>query len=136
RRSSRTAGLRGWRPALSMYNEKGATMGFRENVEALLSRRHWSQRELAAAAGISPGRVSQILSNPTSPTLATATKIAAAFGLDVADMVRDERLRAPDDELETALRHQGDLSPQDIRAVHAFLAYIREARPKGNKRGR
>jgi hypothetical protein len=64
------------------------------------------------------------------------TKIAAAFGLEVADMIRDERLPAPGDELEVALRHQGDLSPQDIRAVHAFIAYIREARPKGNRHGK
>jgi len=111
-------------------------MGFKENVEALLSRRHWSRRQLGAAAGISSGRVSQILANPTSPTLATMTKIAAAFGLEVADMIRDERLPAPGDELEVALRHQGDLSPQDIRAVDAFIAYIREARPKGNRHGK
>jgi transcriptional regulator with XRE-family HTH domain len=119
-----------------MYNEWGANMGFKENVEALLSRSHWSQRKLAAAAGISSGRVSQILANPTSPTLATVAKIAAAFGLDVADMVRDEKFPAPGDELEVALRHQGDLSTQDIQAVHAFLAFIRGAHSKGNRHGR
>jgi hypothetical protein len=64
------------------------------------------------------------------------TKIAAAFGLDVADMVRDETLSAPGDELEVALRHQGDLSSEDIQAVHAFIAYIRGARPKGDRRGK
>ncbi len=32
-------------------------MGFKENVEVLLSRSHWSQRQLAAAAGISSGRI-------------------------------------------------------------------------------
>ncbi|MCX6084672.1 MAG: helix-turn-helix transcriptional regulator [Caldiserica bacterium] len=111
-------------------------MGFKENVEVLLSRSHWSQRHLGAAAGISSGRVSQILSNPTSPTLATVTKIAAAFGLEAADLVRDEMLSAPGDELEVALRHQGDLNSEDIQAVHAFIAYIRGARPKGNRRGK
>src|SRR5450759_6588 len=100
-------------------------MGFKENVEVLLSRSHWSQRQLAAAAGISSGRISQILANPTSPTLVTVTKIAAAFGLEVVDMVRDETLSAPGDELEIALRHQGDLSTEDIQAVHAFISYIR-----------
>jgi len=105
-------------------------MGFKQNVEALLSRRHWSQRELAAAAGISPSRVSQILSNPTSPTLDTMTKIADAFGVDVADLTREGKPAVPVDELEVALRHQGDLSAEDIRAVHAFISYIRDARPK------
>ena len=36
-------------------------MGFRENVQALLAQRGWSQRELATAAGISPGAVGSIL---------------------------------------------------------------------------
>ncbi|MHB8071234.1 MAG: helix-turn-helix domain-containing protein [Candidatus Cryosericum sp.] len=112
------------------------TMGFKRNVEALLSRRHWSQRELAAAAGISPSRVSQILSNPTSPTLDTMTKIAAAFGVNVADLAREETPAAPVDELEVALRHQGDLSAEDIRAVHAFISYIRDARPKAGGHAR
>ena len=111
-------------------------MGFKENVEVLLSRSHRSQREVAATAGISSGRISQILANPTSPTLVTMTKIAAAFGLEVADMVRDETLSAPGDELELALRHQGDLSSQDIQAVHAFIAYIRDARPTRNTHGK
>jgi transcriptional regulator with XRE-family HTH domain len=106
-------------------------MGFKRNVEVLLSRRHWSQRELAAAAGISPSRVSQILSNPTSPTLSTMTKIAGAFGVDVADLTREDAPSVPVDELEMALRHQGDLSAEDIRAVHAFISYIRDAHPRG-----
>jgi transcriptional regulator with XRE-family HTH domain len=32
-------------------------MGFKKNVQALLAQRGWSQRELAAAAVISPGTV-------------------------------------------------------------------------------
>lgn len=111
-------------------------MGFKQNVEALLSRRHWSQRELAAAAGISPSRVSQILSNPTSPTLSTMTKIADAFGVDLADLTREESPGGPADELEVALRHQGDLSAEDIRAVHAFISYIRNAHTTGRDHGR
>ena len=70
-------------------------MGFKENVEVLLSRSHRSQRELAAAAGISSGRISQILSTPTSPTLATVTRITTSFGPDAADIVRDKKLPAP-----------------------------------------
>ena len=111
-------------------------MGFKENVEVLLSRSHRSQRGLAVAAGISSGTISHILFTPVSPTLATVTRIAAAFGLEVADMVRDKRLPVPGDELELALRHQGDLSTEDIQAVHAFIAYIRDARPRGNRRGK
>ncbi len=70
-------------------------MGFKENVEVLLSRSHKSQRGLATAVGISSGTISHILSTPVSPTLATVTRIATAFGLDAADIVRDKKLPAP-----------------------------------------
>ena len=108
-------------------------MGFKRNVEALLSRRHWSRRELAVAAGISPSRISQILSSSSSPTLTTVTKIADAFGVDAADLMRDHEPRAPKDELEIALRHQGDLSSDDNRAVQAFISYIRDVHGKGRR---
>jgi transcriptional regulator with XRE-family HTH domain len=110
-------------------------MGFKENVQALLAQRGWSQRELAAAAGISPGAVGSILEGESS-NLRTAAKVAAAFGVEVADLVREEQPLEPRDELDVALRHQGDLSSTDIEAVHAFLSYIRNARPQRGKRGR
>jgi len=110
-------------------------MGFKENVQALLAQRGWSQRELAAAAGISPGAVGSILEGESS-NLRTASKVAAAFGVEVADLMREEQPTEPKDELDVALRHQGDLSANDIEAVHAFLSYIRDARPQRGKRGR
>lgn len=110
-------------------------MGFRDNVQTLLAQRGWSQRELAAAAGISPGAVGAILEGESS-NLRTAAKVAAAFGVELADLMRDEKPMAPRDELDVALRHQGDLSPEDIKAVHAFISYIRDARPAKGKRGR
>jgi len=104
-------------------------MGFRENVQALRAQRGWSQRELAAAAGISPGAVGSILEGESS-NLRTAAKVAAAFGVEVADLMREEQPMEPKDELDVALRHEGDLSSTDIQAVYAFLSYIR------GKRGR
>jgi len=110
-------------------------MGFKENVQTLLAQRGWSQRELAAAAGISPGAVGDILEGESS-NLRTAAKVAAAFGVEVADLMREEQPMEPKDELDVALRHQGDLSVNDIEAVHAFLSYIRNARPQRGRRGR
>jgi transcriptional regulator with XRE-family HTH domain len=110
-------------------------IGFRENVRALLAQRGWSQRELAAAASISPGAVGDILHRESS-NLRTAMKVAAAFGVEVADLMREEQPMKPRDELDVALRHQGDLSQGDIQAVHAFISYIRGARPERGKRGR
>jgi transcriptional regulator with XRE-family HTH domain len=109
-------------------------MGFKENVQALLAQRGWSQRELAAAAGVSPGAVGSILEGESS-NLRTAAKVAAAFGVAVADLMREEQPIEPKDELDVALRHQGDLSTTDIQAVHAFLSYIRGARPQRGRRG-
>jgi transcriptional regulator with XRE-family HTH domain len=110
-------------------------MRFKENVQALLAQRGWSQRELAAAAGISPGAVGDILKGESS-NLRTAAKVATAFGVEVADLMREEQPMEPEDELDVALGHQGDLSRHDIEAVHAFIAYIRGARPGRGKRGR
>lgn len=110
-------------------------MGFRENVQALLAQRNWSQRELAAAAGISPGSVGSILEGESS-NLRTVAKVAAAFGVEPADLMREERPMEPGDELDVALRHQGDLSRGDIEAVHAFISYIRDSRSGRSKRGR
>ena len=109
-------------------------MGFKESVQALLAQRGWSRRELAAAAGISPGAVGSILEGESS-NLRTAAKVAAAFGVAVADLMREEQPIEPKDELDVALRHQGDLSTTDIQAVHAFLSYIRGARPQRGRRG-
>jgi transcriptional regulator with XRE-family HTH domain len=110
-------------------------MGFNENVRALLAQRGWSQRELAAAAGISPGAVGDIVEGESS-NLLTATKVAAAFAVEVADLMREEQPMEPRDELDVALRHQGDLSSTDIQAVHAFISYIRGAQQGRGKRGR
>jgi transcriptional regulator with XRE-family HTH domain len=114
---------------------KEEMMGFKENVQTFLAQRGWSQRELAAAAGISPGAVGSILKGKSS-NLRTAMKVAAAFGVEVADLMREEQPMEPRDELDVALRHQGDLSQGDIQAVRAFLSYIRGARSRRPKRGR
>ncbi|HWQ21704.1 MAG TPA: helix-turn-helix transcriptional regulator [Clostridia bacterium] len=109
-------------------------MGFRDNVQTLLAHRGWSQRELAAKAGISPGAVGNILDGE-SVNLRTAGKVAAAFIVEVADLVREEKPMEPGDELDVALRHQGDLSQGDILAVHAFISYIRGGRSTKGRRG-
>jgi hypothetical protein len=104
-------------------------MGFREYVEALLSRSRWSQRE-PAPARISSGRVSRILSSPALPPLAEVARMATA------GMVRDMRLHAPGNELELAPHCRRDISSRDVEVTHVVLAYLREVRAKGNEHGR
>ena len=110
-------------------------MGLRENVQTLLTQRGWSQRELAAAAGVSPGAVGGLLDGRSS-NLRTAMKIAGAFSISLADLVREESPKPPREELELALRHQGGLTASDIGAVYAFISYIRDARLRGGRRAR
>lgn len=54
-----------------------------ENIKFLMKKRGWSQEKLAKKAGVSQRTVSNLL-NPgsiDSPTIASAEKIADAFGL-------------------------------------------------------
>jgi len=116
-------------------NREGRSDGSQGERSDTAAQRGWSQRELAAAAGISPGAVGSILEGQP-PNLRTVQKVAAAFGVAPAELLRDDAPAEPRDELEVALRHQGDLSADDIRAVHAFIAYIRDSRPRKGRRER
>lgn len=51
-------------------------------------RKHWSQQELAVAAGMSLGQVSRIESGVIeSPQFKTLEKLAQALGLDSDDLI-------------------------------------------------
>jgi hypothetical protein len=84
---------------------------------------------------VNHGDVRSILEGEPSD-LWTAAKVAAAFGVEVADLLREEQPTEPRDELDVALRHQGDLSTNDIEAVHAVISYVWGARPQRGGRGR
>jgi hypothetical protein len=50
--------------------------------------------------------------------------------------MREEQPVEPRDELDVALRHQGDLSPADIDSINTFISYVRGTKPKRLRRGR
>ncbi len=50
---------------------------------AMLRRAKMSQRALAHIVGVSPSRISQLLSGGMNPTLATLTRIAYALGCQI-----------------------------------------------------
>ncbi len=52
---------------------------FRENVRRALDAKHWNQRDLARALGISDARVSQFLHDSAPVTTDLAERIAAAL---------------------------------------------------------
>jgi transcriptional regulator with XRE-family HTH domain len=61
------------------------------NLREARSRRGWSIADLAAAAGLSKGFVSQVENDKTSPSLDTLERLAAALEMPIIEL-----LRAPD----------------------------------------
>ncbi len=58
-----------------------------KNLRALARKNRWSANRLADFSGLSRAYVSQILSGKKSPTLRTMMKLAAAFEVDVVDLL-------------------------------------------------
>ena len=61
------------------------TVGTR--IRAVLAARQWTQVAAAAKAEISPQRLHDILSDRCSPTVATLERLAAAWGVEVKELI-------------------------------------------------
>ena len=77
--------------------------------------RGWTQEQLAQLAGSSKGYISQLESGKRDPSAETLRSLAAAFNVDVTEMIAPENDSAKEaiDLLETFLK----LSPKDRQAV-------------------
>lgn len=58
------------------------------NLREARSRRGWSIAELAGAAGLSKGFVSQVENDKTSPSLDTLERLAGALGVPMVELLR------------------------------------------------
>jgi transcriptional regulator with XRE-family HTH domain len=85
-------------------------------------RRGWSQRELAAAAGVAPSTVGRIESGAVQPSLPTLAKLLAAADAELRVQVVD--YDAHDDLLDA---EQGRLEPAELAARTAVLDAFIEA---------
>ena len=65
------------------------------NLREARSGRGWSITDLAGAAGLSKGFVSQIENGKTSPSLETLERLAGALGIPLVDLVRPLEPAAP-----------------------------------------
>ena len=63
-----------------------ANLGVR--ILVLCGERKWSQRQLAAEAGLDPGYISRIVNGTVEPGLGTLGALAAAFGLDLGEFLK------------------------------------------------
>src|ERR1700753_1146738 len=57
--------------------------GFVDGVTGVMSENEISRDDIAQATGVSPGRVSQILSGDENLTLRTLSTVAAALGAEI-----------------------------------------------------
>ena len=54
---------------------------FRENVQAVLSQKGWSRKQLAEEMGVSPSYITQLLNAYHEPGLAVVANVAIALGV-------------------------------------------------------
>jgi len=73
--------------------EAGVRAVFAASVRRERRARHWTQRELARKAGISPATVLNIELGHSSPTLDVMALIAGAFGMSVGALADGEAAR-------------------------------------------
>ena len=98
------------------------------NLREARTARGWSQEELAGRTGVS-GRTIQRIENGSRPSSATARLLAEALGVEVADVLGDERTQRWDDQppvaaVVDALRRSVDFEGRTARADYwwFFLA--------------
>lgn len=75
---------------LELDNKRGAADSARarlaKNVRLLLAREGWNQLDLARAAGLSQGMISQLLAGERGVRLSTLDRVAGALRVDVGDL--------------------------------------------------
>lgn len=62
---------------------------FRSNVRRLMAEREWSQLEFAKRLGVSQPYASQLMSGVRDPGLSTIDKVAAIFGVQPDELLRE-----------------------------------------------
>lgn len=71
----------------SGWRDTQQVVGYR--VRAHRSSRGWSQKELAAAAGLHPAYVGHVERGERNVTLGTLMRLAEAFQVPLSDLVQD-----------------------------------------------
>ncbi len=68
---------------------------FLDQLKAYMREKKVTQSQLAKALGVSEGRISQVLNNPTNVTLLTSIKLVRALGLKMSVVGYDAEETAP-----------------------------------------
>lgn len=82
--------------AVTEYDEVGRLRYLADAVRRARRLRGWSQRELAARAGVSAGTVAWVEGGGTAPTWVTMDRLCLALGLGMNWFLGTERGEASD----------------------------------------
>lgn len=67
---------------------------FRENVESLMTSKHWNQTDLADEMGVTQSYVSQVLSGHRNVAFEALDKFSKALGVAPDSLIRPAKRRA------------------------------------------
>ena len=70
-------------------------MAIADNIKRLRLKRDWTQEHLADLVGVTRSTVTQWETGWSQPRMGAVEKLAAAFGVSVADMVDDGQRELP-----------------------------------------
>ncbi|MFL9899039.1 helix-turn-helix transcriptional regulator [Paraburkholderia fungorum] len=83
-----------------------------------------TQAKLAVRAGMSQSSVHRVLFMDTEPELATAHKLAAAFGITVSELLADDEVEAPIGALPFDVTRYSALPPGEREKIKAFAEFV------------
>ena len=86
-------------------------MAIADNIKLLRLKRDWTQEHLADLVGVTRSTVTQWETGWSQPRMGAVEKLAAAFGVSVADMVDDGQRELP----------RGAILPRKSKAAYAPL---------------
>ncbi|MEE0636530.1 LexA family protein [Adlercreutzia sp.] len=86
-------------------------MAIADNIKRLRLKRDWTQEHLADLVGVTRSTVTQWETGWSQPRMGAVEKLAAAFGVSVADMVDDGQRELP----------RGAILPRKSKAAYAPL---------------
>jgi len=95
-------------------------------LKEALKEKDLTQKDLARRTGISSAYISQLLQGKKTPTIKVVAKIAQALDLPPSYFVEETNVKV--------LFHlDKDLTEEDIRAIEAFIDYLKSKKNANNR---
>jgi transcriptional regulator with XRE-family HTH domain len=98
-----------------------------DRIKASRETRKWTQEELAQAAGISKGFLSDIENNKRNISSESALKIADALGLSLDYLLRGETGRTERERAPVQIPHELSVAAEQLRLTYSQTLTLLEA---------